>query len=219
MLVNILIKTLLIKFNMPISFTSDRESLFISYFQSYFCYYLKIHLKYSTTFYFQTNSQTKPQNQMLKQYLCNYVNYQQNNQIYQLLLVKYAYSNSIYAIMQQSFFQAMFEEKMRYENIIQDDKDIEIFLAQDQAFNVASIKVKLEVQVKKAIKTQIKYYNTKYQQQKYNVEDKIFFNSQNIKSIRFFKEIRSQVPQSLQNYCTNRQIGLLIVTFKQHEDT
>lgn len=56
-------------------------------------------------------------------------------------------------------------------------KILKYFLAQDQAFNIAFMKLKLKIWVKKAVETQVKYYNAKNQQQKYNVEDKIFLNS------------------------------------------
>ena len=45
----------------------------------------------------------------------------------------------------------MFREEFRWEDVIQDDKDIEVPLARDQAINVAAMKQKLEVWVKKAI--------------------------------------------------------------------
>ena len=83
--------------------------------------------------------------------------------------------------MGQSLFQAMFGEKFRWEDMIRDDKDTKVPLAQEQAINIAVMKQKLEVQVKKAIEAQAKYYNAKHQQQKYNIRDKIFLNSQNIK--------------------------------------
>ena len=44
------------------------------------------------------------------------------------------------------------------------------------------MKQKLEVQVKKVVEMQAKYYNVKHQQRKYNVGNKVFLDSQNIKS-------------------------------------
>ena len=48
--------------------------------------------------------------------------------------------------------------------MIQDNKNIEVPLAQERALNITAMKQKLEVQVKKAVKVQAKYYNTKHQQ-------------------------------------------------------
>ena len=42
-------------------------------------YTLKIKQQLSTVFYFQTDRQTKHQNNVLEQYLQNYVNYKQND--------------------------------------------------------------------------------------------------------------------------------------------
>ena len=81
---------------MPVFFTSDRKLLFTLYFWLHFCYYFRIHLGYSTTFYLQTDGQTECQNQMLEQYLRSYINYQQDNWVYWLLLAEYAYNNSVH---------------------------------------------------------------------------------------------------------------------------
>ena len=48
--------------------------------------------------------------------------------------------------------------------MIQDDKDTKVPSAQNRAINVATMKQKLEIRVKKAIEAQDKYYNTKHQQ-------------------------------------------------------
>ena len=79
MLADVLVEAVFIKYGMPVSFTSNRKLLFISHFWSHFCYYLRIRLGYSIAFHLQKNSQTECQNQMLEQYLCSYVNYQQDN--------------------------------------------------------------------------------------------------------------------------------------------
>ena len=51
------------------------------------------------------------------------------------------------------------------------------------------MKQKLEVRVKKAVETQAKYYNTKHQQQKYNIKDKVFLDNWNIKLTRPSKKL------------------------------
>ena len=51
------------------------------------------------------------------------------------------------------------------------------------------MKQKLEIRVKKAVEAQAKYYNKKHQQQKYNVRDKVFLDSQNIKSTQPSKKL------------------------------
>lgn len=97
MLADIFVKVVFTKYDMPVSFTSDRELFFISHFGSYFCYYLRICLGYNTAFHPQTDGQTKRQNQTLEQYLRSYINYQQDDWVYWLFLAEYAYNNSVHA--------------------------------------------------------------------------------------------------------------------------
>ena len=107
---NIFIDKIFIKFNLFKSIINDRKFLFIVNYWLKLCYNLQIKLKYNTTFHFQTNEQTERQNQILKQYLRCYVNYQQNNWTKWLNLTKYAYNNIWHNIIQISSFQTLFDE-------------------------------------------------------------------------------------------------------------
>ena len=71
-----LIREVWSKCGLPISLTTDQGSLFTSKYWSQFCYHFKIWLGYSTAFYAQIDGQMEHQNQTLKQYLRNYINYQ-----------------------------------------------------------------------------------------------------------------------------------------------
>ena len=73
--------------------------------------------------------------------------------------------------------------------MIQDNKDTKVPSARDQAINIATMKQKLEVWVKKVVEAQAQYYNAKHQQQKYNVGDKVFLDSQNIKLTQLSKKL------------------------------
>ena len=66
-------------FDMFVLIVNDKKLLFISHFWFAFYYHFSMTLQYNIVFHFQTNEQTKRQNQILKQYLKCYVNYQQNN--------------------------------------------------------------------------------------------------------------------------------------------
>lgn len=63
---------------------------------SYLCYitFLTLKQKLVTTFYLQTNGQTKKQNNILKAYLCAFVNKKQNDWIRLLLMVEFVYNNT-----------------------------------------------------------------------------------------------------------------------------
>ena len=75
----------------------------------------------------------------------------------------------------------MFEEEFQWKDVIQNNKNTKVPSTWEQAINIAIMKRKLEVQVKKIVEAQVQYYNAKHQQQKYNIGDKVFFDSQNIK--------------------------------------
>ena len=53
----------------------DRKSLFILSFWSTFCYTMKIKRKFFIAFYSQINKQIERQNNIMKQYFRNYVNF------------------------------------------------------------------------------------------------------------------------------------------------
>ena len=126
---DILVKKIFIKYGKPVSFMNNCNSLFTSKFWSYLCYYLSIRLEYSIVFYPQTNRQIEYQNQTLEQYLQGFVNYQQDNWVFWLSLVEYVYNNSIYLSTEISPFEALFGEKLSWENIMRKKKTMNILTA------------------------------------------------------------------------------------------
>ena len=75
-LLNVLVEDFFSAFGKPVLLTSNWKSLFTSNYWSHFCYHLSMQFNYSMAFYLQTNSQMERQNQILEQYLHNYINYQ-----------------------------------------------------------------------------------------------------------------------------------------------
>ena len=109
-LTKVMIEQIFPIFEMFTNIIFDRNSSFIFNYWSAFCYYLQIWLKDFITFYSQIDKQTKKQNQISKQYFGNYVNYQQNNWIYGLLLTEYAYNNSVHSVIEK------YSTKIIYDN-------------------------------------------------------------------------------------------------------
>ena len=72
---NMIVKKVFIKFEIPRLITNNQDFFFKSIFWSDFYYYIKVWLRYSTAFYLQTDRHTKHQNQILKQYVRNYINH------------------------------------------------------------------------------------------------------------------------------------------------
>ena len=73
---------------------SDRNTKFKSKFWQTLIALKKIKTKISTTEYSQMNDQTEKLNQIMKQYLKCYVNYQQNNWVKLLFTAQFTYNNS-----------------------------------------------------------------------------------------------------------------------------
>ena len=65
--------------DMPKYITLDQDKLFTSKFWKSLTNLIGIDHWLSTAYYPQTNSQTKRTNQTIKQYLCHYINYDQDN--------------------------------------------------------------------------------------------------------------------------------------------
>ena len=62
--------------------------------------------------YSQTDEQIKQLNQIIKQYLKCYINYQQNNWIKLLSAVQFIYNNNMQVFTEISSFQAKYDKDM-----------------------------------------------------------------------------------------------------------
>lgn len=82
------------------------------------------------------------------------------------------------------------EETVWYDNVLKPQKSInKVSKVQAQVLNIVGICAWLEQQFKKAIKSHVKFYNKKHRPKLYNVKDKVFFNSKNIKLTRLSKKL------------------------------
>jgi len=85
------------KHGMPSNIVSDRGKHFISRFWRLLCQLLDIKANLSTAYHPETDGQTEWVNQILKQYLWIYINYQQDDWVYQLPLAEFAYNNTMHS--------------------------------------------------------------------------------------------------------------------------
>ena len=92
---------------------SDRDIRFRSKFWQTLTTLKEIKTKISTTEHSQMNDQIKQLNQIVKQYLKCYVNYQQDNWIKLLSAAQFAYNNSTQAFTEISSFQAEYDKNMQ----------------------------------------------------------------------------------------------------------
>src|SRR5258708_38682583 len=74
--------------------TSDHSTEFISHFFHSLASLLNMKLHFTSGYHPEGNSQTEHINQVLEQYLCTYMNYQQDNWAPLLPLAEFAYNNA-----------------------------------------------------------------------------------------------------------------------------
>ena len=141
---DVLVEKVFTKYNKLLFVVSNHGLLFMSKFWSYLYYYLSIQLEYNTAFHSQTDKQTERQNQTLEQYLQGFVNYQQDNWVFWLLLAEYAYNNSVYLSIEINPFEALFDEKLSWKDTVHKKKITNISAACKQAFNLAAMQKLLE---------------------------------------------------------------------------
>jgi len=91
---------------LPDEIVSDRDKLVTSKFWQSLTRQLGSKHKLSTTAHPQTDGQTEQTNQTLEQYLCCYINYQQNNWVELLPLAQFAYNSVKTEATQESPFYA-----------------------------------------------------------------------------------------------------------------
>ena len=108
-LIEIFIREMIKLYNVSFLVISDRDSIFISKFWLTLCYCLNIIKNLSTTFHSQIDNQTEHQNNIIKQYLRAYVNFEQNNWITLFFIAKFAYNNSKNASIDFSLFEVMID--------------------------------------------------------------------------------------------------------------
>ena len=82
---------------LPDSLVSDRGTQFTSGFSRSLCKLVGATQNLSTSFHTQTDGQTERVNDILKQYLRGYINYQQDNWTEILTLAEFAYNNTVSA--------------------------------------------------------------------------------------------------------------------------
>jgi hypothetical protein len=86
--------------------TLDRDKLFISKFWALLTDLMGIKQRLTTAYHPQANGQTERTNQIIKQYLRHYINYQQNNWVAYLLMAQFVYNNAVHATTRETLFFA-----------------------------------------------------------------------------------------------------------------
>src|SRR6266481_2773770 len=82
------------KHGMPSDIVSDQGKHFISRFWRSLCQLLGVKANLSTAYHPKTDGQMEQVNQILEQYLCVYINYQQDDWVHLLPLAEFTYNNT-----------------------------------------------------------------------------------------------------------------------------
>ena len=133
------------KHSVPSYVTSNKSLEFVSNFFCFLSIALYIQLHFTSGYYHKDNEQTEHTNQTFEQYLHVYCNYQQDNWSELLLLVKFAYNNTLSITTGVSLF---FANKRYYPNItIHPEHNIASFQAHDFTIDFNELQSTLKAEI------------------------------------------------------------------------
>lgn len=122
-LAKVIINTLIYHHSLSNSIVNDRESVFISKFWLLLSSFFGIKYRFSTPFYLQTDNQIQRQNSIIDVYLWAFVNFEQDDCAYFLLMAKFPYKN----IKNASTSHTLFDLNCRCHPCISYEKDIDLW--------------------------------------------------------------------------------------------
>ncbi len=170
----------------PESVVSDHRPQFTAKFWAAFCYHLCIGRWLSTAYHPQTDGQTEWQNQTFQQYMCAYVNYQQDNWVTWLPLAEFAYNNSVHASTGVTPFYA---EQMVHPSIEEAVRDApvdgsvpDVPDAKARAEQMVELRAFLEKRWREATATQRKYADRRSKLREFAVGDMVWLLGKNIRT-------------------------------------
>jgi transposase InsO family protein len=132
----------------PNDIVLDKGTQFTSNFWRGLFQLLGVKIDLSTTYYPQTDGQIEKVNQILEQYLCCIVNYQQDDWTDFLPLAKFAYNNTMHSSTKQTPFFSNYGHHPRADPF--QVKDVGSLAAEDLATHLAAIHDELAFQLYKA---------------------------------------------------------------------
>ena len=165
------------KHGIPSHVTSDRGSEFVSNFFRSLGTALDMQLHFTSGYHPEGDRQTECMNQTLKQYLCVYCNYQQDNWSKLLSLAEFAYNNAPSATTSVSSF---FANKGYHLNItVHPKRDIASSRAHDFAVDLDELQNTLKAEISTAQQHYQKSTDTQHSPTlDFKVDDKVFVKAQ-----------------------------------------
>ena len=169
---------------LPDKIVSDRDKLITSKFWQSLTQQLGSKYKLLTTAHLQTDGQTEQTNQTLEQYLCCYINYQQNNWVELLPLAQFAYNSVKTEATQESPFYTNYG----FEPTVYQEPISGKILAQKgilKADQLKELHQQLSLDVQFIAYQAAMYYNQQHQEApEFKKGDKVYLLRKNIKTQR-----------------------------------
>ena len=168
---------------------SDRKTLFISHFWTMLSKRLRVDHKLFLSFHSQTNEQTERQNQILKQYLKNVVNFLQNDWMNHLSFAEYIYNDSHHFVIQITFFKINIDRHfISFELHFYHDKLISTNV-EKTAKEIIKLQEELTHRLVEAQNYQIMYYDRKHTSRTFSENDQVMLRLTNLKTEKFIKKL------------------------------
>ena len=128
----------------------------------------------STAHHFQTDNQTEHQNQMLKHYLHCYINYNQDNWAWWILLTQFVYNNIKHSITEWALTEILFETQSQLHiDVNTNSEHFKVKKVVDCATSLQDVCEQLTECLQKTHETQKKYYDKTHTLMKFNVKDRV----------------------------------------------
>jgi len=185
---DIFIKEIFRLHGMPKTIVSDRGTQFTAKFWKGFCDKLNIKVNLSTAYHPQTDGQSEMTNQILESYLRIFVNITQDNWVSLLPLAEFAYNNSLHSSTGFTPFYANYGHHPIFDptSISQSSN---VPLADSHVEHMSAILFDLKESIKIAQNNYKKYADAKRKPMEFNIDDKVWLNSKNLKTSRPCKKL------------------------------
>lgn len=182
--VDLFFKHVFCLFGLPQDIVSDRGVTFTSKFTQAMLKSLDVKQKLSTAFHPQTDGQTERVNSVLEQYLRCYVNYQQSDWSKLLPIAQFAYNNAKHSSTNTTPFYAVYGYHPRLSVVLpRSNKDHTP--ADLRITNLHELHENMKFHIAQAQEKHQEFYNRKViEGPKFNIGDKVWLSSSNLKSQR-----------------------------------
>jgi len=185
-----------------IVFNWDFQFIFILW--KFLCKWLSISLQLFIVYHFQINDQSKQVNQNIKQYLCFFCSYMQNDWFKWLLMIEFVNNNILSSIIFLIFFfmNKSFHSRMSFNSDIikyeSTHERLQITWVKDIFNHINKILIFACEALIKTRKQMMNQTNKHRKKINYKIKSKMFLNEWNIITARLFKKLNDKMLNSFQ---------------------